>query len=69
MASDERDQNRWVVDLGGGDTFVIKRTAVGLFAISIPSRREVIADRAMVEDLRRKLDAAIRNEGGTDGAG
>jgi hypothetical protein len=69
MASHEQDQNRWVVDLGGGDTFAIERTAAGLVAISIPSRREVIADRAAVEDLRRKLGAAIAVEGGSDGAG
>jgi hypothetical protein len=53
---------RWTVTVGDDD-IVIERTPTGLVAISIPARREVIADRAAVEDLRRKLGAAIADEG------
>lgn len=53
---------RWTVT-AGGDDIVIETTPAGLVAISIPARREVIADRAAIEDLRRKLGAAIADEG------
>lgn len=49
---------RWTV-IVGGDEIVIERTPGGLVAISIPARREVTATREQVEDLRRKLGAAI----------
>lgn len=60
MALEERDQNRWVVDLGGGDTFVAERTAAGLTAMSMPARRQAVVDRATVEQVRRALDEAIQ---------
>lgn len=54
---------RWTVTISSDDSIVIERTAAGLVAISIPTRREVLADRTAVEDLRRKLGAAIADEG------
>lgn len=63
MASDGRDQNRWVVDLGGGDTFEIERTPAGLVAMSIPTRREIFGDREAVAEIR----AALAKAAGLDG--
>jgi hypothetical protein len=53
---------RWVVNVGNDEIIAVERTPAGLVAISIPSRREVIATRAEVEDLRRKLGAAIADD-------
>jgi hypothetical protein len=62
---------RWTVSVGS-DEITIERTPTGLVAVSIPCRREVIATREEVEDLRRKLGAAIavpgEDEGGSDAA-
>jgi hypothetical protein len=55
---------RWTVSVGSDEVVTIERTPAGLVAISIPSRREVIATRDEIEDLRRKLGAAIADEGG-----
>jgi hypothetical protein len=64
MALDERDQTRWVVDLGGGDTFVAERTAAGLVAMSFPTRREVIVNREAGAEMQRVLGVAFGLEDG-----
>lgn len=60
---------RWTVNVGENDVIAVERTPAGLVAISIPSRREVVATREEIEDLRRKLGAAIADEGASDGVG
>lgn len=59
MTSGERS---WTVSFGG-DVVHVARTPAGLVAVSIPSRREVIGDRAEVTELRDVLDAALADEG------
>lgn len=54
---------RWTVNVGNSDIIVVERTPAGLVSISIPTRREVIATRDEVEDFRRKLGAAIAEDG------
>lgn len=54
---------RWTVSVGDEDTIVIERTADGRVEIDIPTHRPTRATRAEVEDLRRKLGAAIADEG------
>lgn len=58
---------RWTVSVGNEDVIAIERTPAGLVAVSIPTRREVIATRDEIEDLRRKLGAAIADDSGNDG--
>jgi hypothetical protein len=62
---------RWTVRIGqSDDAIVIERSDAGLVGIDIPSRERLLADRAAVEDLRRKLGAAIADENGnSDAAG
>lgn len=50
---------RWTVAVGETEVIVVERTDDGLVVIDIPSRLPVVADRVAVEDLRRKLGAAI----------
>lgn len=55
---------RWTVSVGDeGDMIVIERIGDGLVVIDIPSRRPAPATRAEVEELRRKLGAAIADPG------
>lgn len=60
---------RWTVRIGGDDNaVVIEKSDAGHVDIEIPSREKLHADRAAVEDLRRKLGAAIAHDdnGGHD---
>lgn len=56
---------RWTVSIGNeGDVVAIERTGDGFVVLDIPSHRPVPATRAEVEDLRRKLGAAIAEDPG-----
>lgn len=54
---------RWTVSIGNEDIIVIERTPDGLVVIDIPAHRPAPATRAEVEELRRKLGAAIADPG------
>lgn len=56
---------RWTVSTGvnDDDIIVIERTGADV-TIDIPSRKTLRTNRAAVEDLRRKLGAAIADEDG-----
>jgi hypothetical protein len=55
---------RWTVSNGDdGDIFTIERDSDGHVVIDIPSHKQLRVDRRFVEDLRRKLGAAIADEG------
>lgn len=53
---------RWTLNTSE-DVFVIERTADGTLTIDIVTRRPARVTRAEIEDLRRKLGAAIADEG------
>lgn len=52
---------RWTVVVGENDIIALERTDDGLVVIDIP-KSPVVADRSAVEDLRRKLGAAIADD-------
>lgn len=63
---------RWTVKIGDiDDAVVIEKSKSGHVDIDIPSRQKLRADRAAIEDLRRKLGAAIADDdnGGHDVSG
>lgn len=54
---------RWTVNVGDNEIIALERTDDGHVIIDIPSGGPLVASRPEVEDLRRKLGAAIADEG------
>lgn len=54
---------RWIVSTGENDDDIIVIERIGAdVTIDIPSHRPLRANRTAVEDIRRKLGAAIADE-------